>query len=65
MKVSSQLIGNVIAALAASMPFVVIGAGTQTSAPARFVSGEIVQVELHWYEAAGIGKRELKIKAFR
>jgi hypothetical protein len=27
-------------------------------------SGEIVQAELHWYEATGIGKREMKIKAF-
>lgn len=24
--------------------------------------GAIVRAELHWYEAAGIGKRELKIK---
>jgi hypothetical protein len=30
----------------------------------RLPSGEIVQAELHWYEATGIGKRELKIKAF-
>ena len=30
----------------------------------RLVSGEIVQAELHWYEATGIGKREFKIKAF-
>jgi CRISPR/Cas system CSM-associated protein Csm3 (group 7 of RAMP superfamily) len=28
----------------------------------RFTSGEIVQAELHWYEAHGIGKVELKIK---
>jgi hypothetical protein len=27
-------------------------------------SGEIVQAELHWYQATGIGKREMKIKAF-
>ena len=25
-------------------------------------SGEIVAAELHWYEATGIGRRELKIK---
>jgi hypothetical protein len=25
-------------------------------------SGEIVWAEIHWYEATGIGKRELKIK---
>jgi hypothetical protein len=30
----------------------------------RLRSGEIVQAELHWYEATGIGKREMKIKAF-
>jgi putative lipoprotein len=37
MKIPTQLIGNVIAALAASMPIVVIGAGTQTSAPPALV----------------------------
>jgi hypothetical protein len=30
----------------------------------RLLSGEIVQAGLHWYEATGIGKREMKIKAF-
>jgi len=30
----------------------------------RLPTGEIVQAELHWYEATGIGKREMKIKAF-
>jgi hypothetical protein len=30
----------------------------------RLPSGEILQAELHWYEATGIGKREMKIKAF-
>ena len=30
----------------------------------ELASGEIVRAELHWYEATGIGKRELKIKAF-
>jgi hypothetical protein len=28
----------------------------------RLPSGEIVQAELHWYEATGIGRREVKIK---
>jgi CRISPR/Cas system CSM-associated protein Csm3 (group 7 of RAMP superfamily) len=28
----------------------------------RFTTGEIMQAELHWYEAHGIGKVELKIK---
>jgi hypothetical protein len=27
-------------------------------------SRKTVQAELHWYEATGIGKREMKIKAF-
>ena len=27
-------------------------------------TGEFMHAELHWYEATGIGKRELKIKAF-
>jgi hypothetical protein len=30
----------------------------------RLPSGELVQAEIHWYEATGIGRREIKIKAF-
>mgnify|MGYP003521280568 CR=1 FL=1 len=30
----------------------------------RLSDGEVVAVELHWYEATGIGKREFKIKRF-
>jgi hypothetical protein len=30
----------------------------------RLASGEFMRAELHWYEATGIGRRELKIKAF-
>ena len=30
----------------------------------RLQSGEIVRAELQWYEATGIGRREMKIKAF-
>jgi hypothetical protein len=30
----------------------------------RLPSGDIVRAELHWYEATGIGRREMKIKAF-
>jgi hypothetical protein len=30
----------------------------------RLDSGEIGWAELHWYEAAGIGKRGMKIKQF-
>lgn len=31
-------------------------------AEVRLGGGEIVQAELHWYEATGIGRREFKIK---
>jgi hypothetical protein len=30
----------------------------------RLPSGDIVRAELPWYEATGIGRREMKIKAF-
>jgi hypothetical protein len=30
----------------------------------RLPSGEIAVAEVHWYECAGIGKREYKIKRF-
>jgi len=30
--------------------------------PVRLPDGFVVQAELHWYEARGIGKREMKIK---
>jgi hypothetical protein len=30
----------------------------------RLPSGDLVLAELHWYEATGIGRREMKIKAF-
>lgn len=30
----------------------------------RFRDGRIREAELHWYEAAGIGKKETKIKRF-
>jgi hypothetical protein len=30
----------------------------------RLATGEIVEAELHWYEAHGIGKRRIKIKRF-
>ena len=30
----------------------------------RFEDGTIHRVELHWYEAHGIGRRKLKIKAY-
>ena len=34
------------------------------SAVVRLKSGKIREVELHWYEAHGIGKKKLKIKKF-
>ena len=30
----------------------------------RLVNGRIRKVELHWYEAHGIGKRKIKIKRY-
>lgn len=31
-------------------------------ATVRLRSGEIFRAEVHWYEAAGIGRRDLKLK---
>jgi hypothetical protein len=33
-------------------------------ATVRLTNGRIREVELHWYEAHGIGKRKLKIKRY-
>lgn len=33
-------------------------------ATVRLPSGRIRKVELHWYEAHGVGKRKLKIKSY-
>ena len=33
-------------------------------ATVRLANGERREVELHWYEAHGIGKRDLKIKRY-
>ncbi|MFN0107838.1 MAG: hypothetical protein ACKVZH_03220 [Blastocatellia bacterium] len=30
----------------------------------RFKNGRVRQVELHWYEAHGIGKRKMKVKRY-
>lgn len=30
----------------------------------RLETGQVVAAELHWYEAHGIGKRQVKIKRF-
>lgn len=32
------------------------------NATIRLISGIILEAEIHWYEASGIGKREFKIK---
>ena len=34
------------------------------TATIRFVDGTISRVELHWYEAHGIGRKKLKIKEY-
>jgi len=31
-------------------------------ATVKLATGEILEAEIHWYEATGIGKKELKIK---
>jgi hypothetical protein len=33
-------------------------------ATVRLSDGTVLDVELHWYEATGIGKREFKIKRY-
>ena len=33
-------------------------------ATVRLLNGNVRRVELHWYEAHGIGKRDLKIKDY-
>ncbi len=33
-------------------------------ATVRLANGNLRRVEVHWYEAHGIGKRDLKIKAY-
>ncbi len=33
-------------------------------ATVRFEDGTLAEVELHWFEAHGIGKRKMKIKRF-
>ena len=30
----------------------------------KLQNGEFLKAELHWYEASGLGKREIKIKKF-
>ena len=34
------------------------------AATVRLANGKLRRVELHWYEAHGIGKRDFKIKAY-
>jgi hypothetical protein len=38
-------------------------AETKGFAEIQLASGETVMAELHWYEATGIGRREMKIKS--
>jgi len=39
-------------------------AETQGYAGIKLPSGTIRKAEIHWYEASGIGRKELKIKRF-
>ena len=39
-------------------------AAPKGAATVRLPSGSVRPVELHWYEACGIGRRELKIKRY-
>lgn len=41
-----------------------IAAGSGVRERFRLATGELLRAEVHWYECAGIGKRELKIKRF-
>ena len=36
----------------------------KATATVKLIDGTTIDVELHWYEAAGIGKREYKIKRY-
>jgi hypothetical protein len=31
----------------------------------EFPAGQIIRAEVHWYEAAGIGRRDFKVKPLR
>jgi hypothetical protein len=44
----------------------VVGAGGSGKgiAMVRLSNGKLRRVELHWYEAHGIGRRDMKIKAY-
>lgn len=33
-------------------------------AKVRFPSGDVHEVELHWYESHGVGRKKMKIKRF-
>jgi hypothetical protein len=41
-----------------------IGAKLKGVATVKLANGRIRTVELHWYEAHGVGKRKIKIKGF-
>ena len=42
----------------------VVGAKLKGVATIRLPNGTLRRVELHWYEAHGIGKRDMKIKRY-
>ena len=45
------------------MQFEIVGA-IEDIATVRLANSKLRLVELHWYEAHGIGKRDVKIKAY-
>jgi hypothetical protein len=40
------------------------GASARDFARVRLADGSIRTAEVHWYEASGIGRKEMKIKQF-
>lgn len=40
------------------------GANARGFATVRLANNKLRRVELHWYEAHGIGRRDFKIKAY-
>jgi hypothetical protein len=38
------------------------GVSSKVFARVRLEDGSVVEAEVHWYEATGLGRREMKIK---
>ena len=41
-----------------------VGARLKGEAVVRLTTGQLRRVEIHWYEAHGVGKRGMKIKKY-